>query len=79
MDTLDYKIGNFHIEVKAGPNGGKDEVYAWVNSPLPEWVKSVEDPRYKLYSSLALETAKRLAKETKENITFGMSIEIYEG
>lgn len=77
METLEFEIKNCDIRVRACPGGENSDVYAWVNSPIPDWAKTVDDPVYRFYTSSALETAKKIVRETGKNITLRLSVDYH--
>jgi len=74
MLTLESEVKNCDIEIKAGLGGENSDVYAWVNSPIPGWAKTTDDPVYRLYTGNALETAKKIVRETGRDITLRLSV-----
>ena len=74
MESLEAEVKNCELEIKAGHGGEDSDVYAWVNSRVPEWAKTVDDPVYRLYTGSALETAKKIVRQTGEHITLKMNV-----
>ncbi|HLD05170.1 MAG TPA: hypothetical protein VJG90_05635 [Candidatus Nanoarchaeia archaeon] len=62
------------LEIRAGPGGENSDVYAYVHSTLPSWIRTVDDPLYRLPVGLALEAAKQLARDTGRDLTLNFSL-----
>ena len=81
--AIEQVVGGFEIEVRAGlgREGGSrdDDVFRYVRSPLPSWVKSVDDPRYVQLERIALEAAKAAVDYSGKNIVLKMSVVDYSG
>lgn len=81
MVKLESEVRNCDIEVMAGPNGeGGSDVYSFIISRLPSWVKTVDDPIWSLYSGRALQTAKEIVRATgkKIRLNFDVSYQLQE-
>jgi hypothetical protein len=72
METSESEIKNIRIEVESGPGGESGDVYAWIDTPLPPWAKTVDDPTYRQLSSEALEAAKNLVRNTGERVRLSL-------
>jgi hypothetical protein len=75
MVALESEVKNCEIEVRAGIGRENSDVYAWVNSPIPDWAKTVDDPVYRLYAGNTLEIAKKIVRETGRDITLRLSVD----
>jgi hypothetical protein len=78
METFDDDPKSLSIEVEAGPQGEGGKPYAWIDSPLPKWLKSVDDPHYQRLSSVALTFAKTLANKMGERIRLTLKVRSME-
>ena len=66
----------YKLTIKAGPGGENSEnVYRYVNSPVPKELKSVDDPVYSLLTRSSLELATKIVKKINKNIELKLSIE----
>ena len=77
MTDISTKFEDCEIVVRAGPSGESDDnIFRYVSSPLPDWVKSVDDPYYSRISQTALKVAKEIVEATGKNITLRYSVNI---
>ncbi len=58
----------YEICAKAGPQGENSDIYRYINSPIPEHVKSVDDPQYKSRANLTLELAEVVARASGKKV-----------
>lgn len=67
---------SYEIVVRAGPEGESDDnIYRFIDSPIPKGVKSVDDPLYSLLSKSVLKIATKVVKKTGKDITLKLSVE----
>ncbi len=76
MDISDrFKEGI--VIVRAGPGGeSDDDIFRYVSSPLPAWVKSVDEPFYRIITTTLLQAAKEMVQETGQDITFKLTYSV---
>ena len=77
METLESEVKNCDIEIKAGFEAENSDVYMWINSPVPDWAKTVDNLIYRFYTGIALQTAEKIVRKTKRNITLKFSVEYH--
>jgi hypothetical protein len=70
MKDISNKFENCIVKVRAGPGGESSDFFKYIVSPLPTWIKSVDDPYYTMIVSNALKKAEEIAKKTGKCITY---------
>lgn len=65
----------YMTEVRAGLGGENSDVYCYVTSPVPNWAKSVDDPKYRALTQPALEAAKTIVREIHRDITLKLLVD----
>ena len=66
---------NYKISVRAGPDGENSDVYRYVNSAIPEGIKSVDDSIYKILTKSLLDTAIEIVRANNKDINLTFLVE----
>lgn len=66
---------SYGISVRAGPGAEDDDVYRYVDYPIPKGINSIDDPVYSSLTRSVLNKAAEIVRLTSKNITLKLSVE----